>query len=62
MEILYFTAVAVGLYVVSDAVLNYIERARGARFAHRDAIFFAIILVLAMVSFQLMSQLMRPAG
>lgn len=62
MEILYFTVVAVGLYVVADAALDYIERARGARFANRQAIFFVIILVLAMVSFQLMSHLMRPSG
>ncbi|MBI2311703.1 MAG: hypothetical protein HYU77_04275 [Betaproteobacteria bacterium] len=60
MEILYFTVIAVGLYVVSDAVLDYIERARGARFANRQAIFFVIILVLALISFQVMSLLMKP--
>ena len=52
MEILYFTVIAVGLYAIADAALNYIERSRGERFVHRQLIFFAIILVLSVATFQ----------
>jgi hypothetical protein len=61
MEILYFTVIAVGLYAISDAVLNAIERSRGARFENRQLIFFAIILVLALITFQTMTLIMKPA-
>ncbi len=62
MEILYFTAVAIGLYFVSDWLLDRIETARGKRFEHRQLVFFAIILVLALATFQLMGLLTRPAA
>lgn len=61
VEILYFTAVAVGLYFLSDWLLDRIEIARGKRFEYRQLVFFAIILVLALASFQLMGVLTRPA-
>ncbi|MDH4190406.1 MAG: hypothetical protein OEW21_09395 [Betaproteobacteria bacterium] len=57
MEIVYFTIVAIGLYAGADALLDWIERRRGARFEHRQLVFFAIILPLALVSFWLMSAL-----
>lgn len=59
MEIIYFTAVAIGLYFLSDWILGRIEAARGARFENRSIIFFIIILVLAIASFQLIGYL-RP--
>lgn len=62
MEIVYFTLTAVVLYFVTDRVLDYIERARGARFENRSIIFFAIILVLALISFQIIQSLMRSGG
>ena len=62
MEILYFTAVAVGLYFLADWLLDRIEVARGKRFEYRQLVFFAIILVLALASFQLMGVLTRPAA
>lgn len=62
MEILYFTVIAVGLYATADAVLNYIERSRGTRFKHRQLVFFAIILVLSLVTFQTLSLLMRSGS
>lgn len=55
MEILYFTLVAAGLYFFSDWALDRVERARGARFKHRNIIFFVIILALALLSFELLS-------
>ncbi len=57
MEIVYFTAAGIGLYFLSDWILNRIEAARGARFENRSLIFFTIILALALASFQLIGYL-----
>jgi hypothetical protein len=59
VEIIYFTLVAVGLYFVSDWSLDRIETARGRPFENRSVIFFVIILVLSVVSFQIIGHLMR---
>lgn len=59
MEIVYFTLVGIGLYFAADWILNRIETARGARFEYRSIIFFVIILVLAIASFQLINYLRR---
>ena len=61
MEMIYYTVAAVLLYLVSDWILNRIEIRRGERFEHRSLIFFAIILVLAVVFFNLIQQL-QPAA
>ena len=53
MEALYFTLVAIVLYLVSDRVLDRIEIAAGRRFEHRSLVFFAILLTLALVTFSL---------
>ncbi len=62
MEILGFTAAGIALYFFSDWLLDRLERARGARFENRSLIFFAIILVLALLSFQLIQYFGRGAG
>ena len=59
MEIVYFTAAAVVLYVIADRALDWIEHRRGGRFENRSLIFFAILLVFALVAFSLIS---RVAG
>lgn len=59
MEALLFTAVAVVLYLVSDRLLDALERRAGRRFEYRSVIFFFILLVFAVVSF---SALQRLAG
>ena len=51
MDLVYFTIVAIGLYVGADWLLERIERARGQRFEHRQVAFFAIILPLALAAF-----------
>lgn len=61
MEAVYFTLVAIGLYFFSDWLLERIERLRGKRFEQRSIIFFAIITVLALISFQVIQLLMRGA-
>ena len=60
MEIVYFTLLGIGLYFVSDWILNRIEAVRGHRLENRSVVFFVIILVLALISFQLIGHFMRP--
>ena len=60
VEIVYFTLVGIGLYFASDWILDRLETRRGRRFENRSIIFFVIILVLAFVSFQLISRLQQP--
>jgi predicted PurR-regulated permease PerM len=54
MDIVYFTVIAIGLYFGADALLDWIERKRGARFESRQVAFFVIILSLALITFWLM--------
>ncbi|MGA8051543.1 MAG: hypothetical protein WCA09_15305 [Burkholderiales bacterium] len=54
MDIVYFTVVAAGLYFGADALLDWVERKRGARFENRQVVFFVIILPLALAAFWLM--------
>lgn len=60
MEVVWFTLVAVMLYLVSDWILDRIEMARGERLANRNIIFFVIIGVLSLVVFQI-AQFVLPA-
>jgi membrane-anchored glycerophosphoryl diester phosphodiesterase (GDPDase) len=53
MEIVYFTLVAIVLYLVSDWILQRVEESAGRRFEHRSLIFFALLLTLALVCFSL---------
>lgn len=53
MEIVYFTIVAIILYVVADRLLDRIEIAAGKRLENRSLIFFAILMTLALTSFSL---------
>jgi Ca2+/Na+ antiporter len=53
MSIVYFTLVAIVLYLAADWLLNRVEIAAGRRFEHRSLIFFAILLSLALTSFTL---------
>ena len=52
MEFLYYTIAGIVLYFISDTILERIEIKRGKRFENRSAIFFVIILVLAVGSFK----------
>lgn len=57
MAYLYYTVTAVILYLFADWVLNRIEEYRGKRFEYRSVIFFFIIMVLAVGSFELIDQI-----
>lgn len=52
----------IGLYFVSDWILDRLEVSRGERFKHRSIVFFAIILVLAFISFNFTKFLLLGAG
>lgn len=55
MEAVWFTLVAIGIYLASDRALDGIERARGSRFGpERTLVFFAIFIVLALPTFWLL--------
>lgn len=56
MEILYFTLTAVLLYLAADWILTRIEAAAGRPLEHRNLVFFAILLVMALVSFAIIRQ------
>lgn len=57
-EALTYTIVAIALYLVSDWVLRRIETAYGRPFEYRTLIFFAILLLLALVSFAVIRRLL----
>ena len=56
MSAVYFTLVAIGLYLVSDWLLDQLEVRAGKRYEHRSLIFFAILLTLAITTFSLIQQ------
>ena len=51
MTILYFTLVAIVLYVGCDRLLDVLERRAGRRFEHRSLIFFGLLLGGSLVTF-----------
>ena len=57
MEFIYYTVIGVALYFFSDWLLLRIEQWRGEVFEQRTLVFFAIISVLAVSSFQLIGWL-----
>ena len=57
MEAVYFTLVAIGLYLLSDWILRQVESITGRTFEHRTLIFFFILLTLALASFTLIRHL-----
>ena len=62
METVYFTVVAIALYFGADAILQWLEKTRGARFESRQLVFLAIILPLALATFALIRALSGSPG
>ena len=56
MAYIYYTITAVLLYLLSDWILNKIETYYGKRFEYRSVIFFVIIMVLAVGSFEIIDR------
>ncbi len=57
MQYVAYTITAIVLYLFSDWILNRIEVSRGKRFEYRSIIFFAIIVALAVGSFEIIDRL-----
>jgi len=57
MEIIYFTAAGIILYVAADWILKRMETAAGRRFQYRSLIFFVILLAMAVTAFAVIRQL-----
>ena len=51
MQFVLFTILGIALYLVSDRVVQALERRAGRVFEHRTLVFFAILLALALVTF-----------
>jgi len=61
MQIVLFTVVAAGLYFFTDWALRLIEQRRGEPLPNRNLVFFIIILVAAIVSFQIIQRILQGA-
>ncbi|MGI9261481.1 MAG: hypothetical protein ACR2QR_05580 [Woeseiaceae bacterium] len=57
-EILLFTLNAIVIYLVADWIVRRIEARKGEVLKQRQVVFFAIFLVLALVSFRLLRMLL----
>ena len=57
-ELILFTLNAIVIYLVSDWLVRLLEKRKGAAIKHRQIIFFAIFLTLALVSFRLLKMLL----
>ena len=57
MQYLMYTITAVILYLLADWMLNQIEIAVGNRLKYRSVVFFVIIMVMALISFNLLDQM-----
>ncbi len=58
MEIAVFTLNAIVIYFVSDWIVKMIETRRGKALKQRQIVFFAVILILALISFRLLRTLL----
>lgn len=57
LEIVLFTIVAVALYFAADWALRTLERVHGTQLPYRNVIYFVIILVLTLASFEFLQRL-----
>ncbi len=62
MEIIGFTIVALALYVAADAILVAIEKKLGRTLESRSIVFFVIITVLAVITFNLIQYFTVPSS
>ena len=62
MEIIVFTLVAIFLYFFSDWLLRQFEIRRGAPFKNRSIIYFIIILLLTLGTFEFMQHFLQSSS
>ena len=60
-ELILFTLNAIVVYLLADWILRLIEKRRGEVLKQRSVVFFAIFLVLIMISFGILQNLLAPA-
>jgi hypothetical protein len=60
MTTIYFTLVAIGLYLVADRILDALERRAGRRFEQRSLVFFLLLLVLSLATFAVLRSFLAP--
>ena len=58
-QVLIFTVVAIGLYFGTDWLIRLIEQRRGEPLPNRSLIFFAVIMVLAITSFEVIQRVLQ---
>lgn len=59
MDVILFTIVAVGLYFFTDWALRTIEQMHGSPLPYRNIVFFVIIFVAAVVSFEIIQRVLQ---
>ena len=57
VEVIYYTAAAIVLYLAADRILDTAERMAGRRFEYRTLYFFALLSALAVASFYVIRSL-----
>lgn len=60
-EVVLFTLNATVIYFVADWIIRLIESRRGEVLKHRQLVFFAIFLSLALTTFQILQTILQPA-
>ena len=58
MDILLFTLNAIVIYLLADWILRAIEKRKGEVLKQRQVVFFAVFLVLALLSFHILRTLL----
>jgi hypothetical protein len=56
LEILLYTASGIMLYMGADAALRYLESVHGEPIPYRSVVFFVLILLMAIILFQVIQQ------
>jgi len=59
-DLILFSLNAVVVYLLSDWLVRLIEQRRGSALKQRQVVFFVIFLTLALVSFQILRNLLGP--
>ncbi len=57
MQLVYLILTAIALYVLSDRILNWMERRAGRRFEQRSVVFFGLMLAFSLIAFSLIGYL-----
>jgi hypothetical protein len=59
MNIILFTLVGISLYALADQIVKVIERRRGSTLPNRSLLFLAIILPMALITFEILQRVLQ---